>query len=80
MRDIQEFDEHTPVPEEGTYWKDEKGHVYQVDYVSPTEWFVEIKHLEDGEIYHEQLAFFDQMYEPIITEDELGWCLLQGGS
>jgi hypothetical protein len=81
MRDISEFGEwESPPPEEGTFWKDSDGHVYRVDYVSSTERFVELTHLEDGEYYNEELHLFDSLYEPIITEDELGWCLLQGGN
>ena len=68
-----------PGPDLGTFWTDNQGHVYQVEYVSQSEWFVEILHLESGETYHEQANMFDDLYEPIIDEDELGWCLLQGG-
>ena len=80
MRPISECDEYPgQAPEEGTFWKDTSGAVYRVDYVSHSEWFVEITHLADGESYHEHVHLFDNLYEPIITEDELGWCLLQGG-
>lgn len=79
MRDISECDEFPgPPPEVGTFWKDSSGAVYRVDYVRHNGWFVELTHLEDGEEYNEHLHMFDEQYEPIITEDELGWCLLQG--
>ena len=80
MQDISEYDEYPgPGPDIGTYWKDTTGAVYRVDHVSQSVGEVDITHLEDGEEYVEHLHMFGSLYEPIIDEDELGWCLLQGG-
>lgn len=81
MRDISECDEYPgPGPELGTFWKDDRGHVYRVDHVGHAHGEVCITHLEEGEEYVEHLHMFEHLYEPIIDEDELGWCLLQGGT
>jgi len=73
MRRISECEELPgPGPALGTFWKDNTGHLYQVEYVSQTEWFIEITHLQDGETYNEKANMFENLYEPILDADELG--------